>query len=100
VIVVDVVGAETPNDVISDSWMMVGMRMFLEPALAGCESSRHELSFKCPDIRIRGIDDSMCGRREISSGVFPENVTMMIVSLGRTTPRSPCKASIGCRNTA
>ena len=100
VMVVDVVGAEMPNDTVSLSCRMVGRRMFREVTRAGWVSSGQVRGLTCDVIMMRGIVDGMWLTRASSSGVLPLKVIMITVSFGRIRPRSPCKASAGCRHAA
>lgn len=95
VMVVEVVGAEKPNEAVSDSWSVVGSRKFCPPIRAGWVRRGHVRGLVCAVMITRGMCEGICRTRDKSSGVRPEYVIMMMVSLGRMTPRSPWRASAG-----
>ena len=49
---------------------------------------------------MMGKSPLKCGKSESSSGVFPENVISKMVSCFPTLPKSPWRASVGCRYVA
>lgn len=122
---VELVGAQTPNETSSGSWMGEGSRIVL--ALLEPASSGHDDGCLYAVITITDVVGGKCGRTSSSSDVLPEYVMKRTVSVyvrpristtfisskgeqipegkkkavgltGLTMPRSPCSASVGCRN--
>lgn len=57
VMVVDVVGAETPKEEISDSWIVVGRSILMAFRREGCVSRGQVLWLRWPLMMTRGIPD-------------------------------------------
>jgi hypothetical protein len=93
VMVVDIVGALTPNASFSDMCNGAGRRIV--PGLCLIISQFEGCVWDV--MIIVGNLISKCGNSANNSGVFPELEMKRITSSSSTSPRSPCNASVGWR---
>ena len=82
-VVVDVVGAGSPKERVSDVCIGAGRRIQFD---AGRSSNSGQVDgCVCEVITMRGREDRRCGKRVISSEVRPEKVKRSIVSCYRSS---------------